>query len=84
MEKLSVRQRSVADLAKRVFAFKRTIKQWVYYAGLKYLQKNKLTEPQEAFLADLTDFFVEYIDEIEKDKDFLKKADLDPIKLPIR
>ena len=83
MEKLSVRQRSVADLAKRVLVFKRTIKQWVYYAGLKYLQKNKLTEPQEAFLADITDFFVEYIDEIEKDKDFLKKMDIGAVSLPI-
>ena len=84
MDKLSLRQRSVLDLSKRVQFFKKTIKQWIYYAGLVYLKGHKLTEPQEAFLEDITDFFVEYMDNIENDKDFLKKAELEPIELPLK
>lgn len=84
MEKLSLRQRSVVDLTTRVKTFKKTIKQWFYYAGLKYLKTHKLTEPQETFLEDITDFFVEYMDNVENDKDFLKRAELEPINLPIK
>ena len=84
MEKLSLRQRSVLDLLKRVKFFKKTIKQWFYYAGLKYLKTHKLTDAQESFLEDITDFFVEYMDDVENDKDFLKKAELEPIELPFK
>ena len=84
MEKLSLRQRSVLDLLKRVKFFKKTIKQWFYYAGLKYLKTHKLTDVQESFLEDITDFFVEYMDNVENDKDFLKKAELEPIELPFK
>ena len=84
MEKLSLRQRSALDLLKRVKFFKKTIKQWFYYAGLKYLKTHKLTDAQESFLEDITDFLVEYMDNVENDKDFLKKAELEPIELPFK
>lgn len=83
MEKLDLRQRSVVDLVSRVKFFKKTLKQWFYYAGLIYLKTHKLTDSQEAFLEDITDFFVEYMDNVEKDKNFLKKINLDPVDLPI-
>ena len=84
MEKLNLRQRSAVDLVGRVKIFKKTLKQWFYYAGLEYLKTHKLSDSQEALLEDITDFFVEYMDDVEKDTNFLKRADLEPVQLPVR
>lgn len=84
MGKFSIQQKSAIDLAERVLLFKRTIKQWIYYAGLKYMQKHKLSDSQESFLEDITDFFVEYIDDIENDKDFFKRTRLSSVDLSAR
>lgn len=82
MVKLSLRQKSVLDLGNRVLLLKSTIKQWFFHAGMKFLQGRELTEEQEAFLAEFTDFITDSIDRIEQDKSFLKKATLGPIQLP--
>lgn len=84
MGKFSIQQKSAIDLAERVLLFKRTIKQWIYYAGLKYMQKRKLSDSQESFLEDITDFLVEYIDDIENDKDFFKRTRLNSVDLSAR
>ena len=81
MEKPSIRQRSLKDLAERVLLFKRTIKQWFYYAGLKYLKTHTLTDSQETFLEDITDYFVEQMDGISSDNEFFKKPSLPPIQI---
>lgn len=82
MKELSLRQKSVLDLIRRVIPMKKTIKQWFYHAGMKFLQSHQLTDEQETFLEEVTDFFVENLDELEEDIKFLKKVELDPIKLP--
>ena len=82
MKELSLRQKSVLDLVRRVIPMKKTIKQWFYHAGMKFLQSRELTDEQEVFLEEVTDFFVENLEKIEEDRSFLKRVDLGPIQLP--
>ena len=82
MEDLSLRQKSVLDLIRRVIPLKNTIKQWFYHAGMKFLQTHELTDEQEVFLEEVTDFFVGNLEELEEDVKFLKKIELGPIQLP--
>lgn len=82
MKELSLRQKSVLDIVRRVIPMKKTIKQWFYYAGIKFLQSRELTDEQELFLEEVTDFFVENLEKIEEDRSFLKRIDLGPIQLP--
>ena len=85
MVELSLRQKSVLDLVKRVSAIKGIVKRWLYYAGMKFLQEHdNLTDEQELFLEEVTDFFVENIENIEHDKTFLKKIEMGPIDLSKR
>ena len=82
MKELSLRQKSILDLIRRVIPMKKTIKQWFYHAGMKFLQSRELTDEQEIFLEQVTDFFVENLDSLEEDIKFLEKVELGPIKLP--
>jgi hypothetical protein len=82
MKELSLRQKSVLDLIRRVIPLKKTIKQWFYHAGMKFLQSHKLTDEQEVFLEEVTDFFVENLEELEDDIRFVKKAQLGPLEFP--
>ena len=82
MKELSLRQKSVLDLIRRVIPLKKTIKQWFYHAGMKFLETHQLTDEQEVFLEEVTDFFVENLEEVTEDPKFLKKAELGPIVLP--
>ena len=81
-KKKSLRYKSNIDLAERVFAFKRTLRQWFYFAGLKYLQTHNLTDTQEATVEDFSDFVIKSMDTVEKDNNFLEKVELEPVKLP--
>ena len=47
MQEMSLRQKSVLDLIRRVKPLKKTIKQWFYHAGMKFLQGRQLTDEQE-------------------------------------
>ena len=82
MAGLSLRQKETLDLAIRVKELRNIIKRWFYYAGIKFLQDRELTDTQEEFLEEVTNFFLNNLENIEKDKDFLKKIELGPIKLP--
>ena len=81
-EKLSLRQSAYYDIIKRLHPIKEVVKRWYYRAGMKFLQSRELTDEQEVFLEEVTDFFVDNLDNIEKDQNFIKKVILDPIKLP--
>ena len=82
MRKLSLREKSVLDLIRRVIPLKKVIKQWFYYAGMKFLQSHKeLTDEEELFLEEVTDFFVENLDELKEDVKFVKKVELEPINI---
>lgn len=82
MKELSLRQKSVMDLIRRVIPLKKTIKQWFYHAGMKFLQSHELTDEQEVFLEEVTDFFVENLEELEDDIKFATKVELGPVELP--
>ena len=82
MQEMSLRQKSVLDLIRRVKPLKKTIKQWFYHAGMKFLQGRELTDEQEVFLEEVTDFFVENLEQLEEDTKFLQKVELGPIQLP--
>ena len=82
MKELSLRQKSLRDLIRRVKPLKSTIKQWFYHAGMKFLQGRELTDEQEVFLEEVTDFFVENLEELDETDKFLERVELDPIKLP--
>jgi hypothetical protein len=82
MEKLSLRQKSVLDLIRRVKPLKKFIKQWFYHAGMKFLQANQLTDEEEVFLEKVTDFYVDNLEEIDADVKFLQRAELGPVQLP--
>lgn len=84
MKELSLRQKSVLNLIRRVIPLKKTIKQWFYHAGMKFLETHQLTDEQELFLEEVTDFFVENLEEITEDPKFWKKSKLDPIVLPVK
>lgn len=79
---LSLRQKSVLDLVKKVSVLKGIIRRWLYYAGFKFIQGRNLTEEQEVFLEEVTNFFLDNLEHIEEDRSFLKKIELAPIKLP--
>jgi rhamnogalacturonyl hydrolase YesR len=82
MKELSLRQKSVRDLIRRVIPLKKTIKQWFYHAGVKFLQSHQLTDDQERFLEEVTDFFVENLEELENNAKFFKKVEMGPVELP--
>lgn len=82
MEKLSLRQKSLLNMIRRIHPVKRTIKDWYYHAGMKFLDKRELTDEQEQFLEEVTDFFMDNLENIEKDKSYLNKTELGPIQLP--
>ena len=69
-------------MAKNVLLLKDTMKRWYNYAGIKYLQEHQLTDEQEEFLEEITEFINSSIDKLESDDSFLKKIMLPPIKLP--
>ena len=82
MEGLSLRQKETSDLVRRVRNARELFKRWFYYVGIKFLQTKQLTDDQETFLEEVTDFFMSNLENIENDRSFLKKVTLDPIVLP--
>lgn len=84
MEELSLRQKSLFDLVRQISAVKPIAKRWYLHAGLKFLQNRELTDEQETFLEEITDFYIENLMNIEKDKEFIRKITLDPITLPMK
>lgn len=82
MKGLSLRQKSLLDLVRRVTPLRATIKQWFYHAGMKFLQSHELNEEQEKLLEEMTDFFIENLDTLEEDAKTLEKAQLGPVQLP--
>lgn len=82
MENLSLRQKSVLDLIRKIKPLKKFTKEWFYHAGMKFLQAHQLTDEEELFLEKVTDFFVENLEEIDEDVKFLQRVELGPIQLP--
>lgn len=81
-EKLSLKERANYEMVKRLIPVKETIKRWFCRAGMKFLQSHQLTDEQWTFLEDVTDFYMDNLENIEKDNNFIKKVVLPEIKLP--
>lgn len=84
MSELSLRQKSMMDLVGRVAPLKKIIKEWFYHAGMEFLRNRQLSDEEEVFLEEVTDFFVENLDGIEENKAYLERGKLEPIKLPVK
>lgn len=82
MEKKTLREKQLRRMAQDVLMLKDTMKKWYNFAGIKYLQEHQLTDEQEEFLEDITEFINSSIDRLENDENFLKKVLLPPVKLP--
>ena len=83
MGDLGIKQRNVRFLAKNVLLFKDTLRQWFYFAGLRYLQTHELSDAQEKFLEEMTEFYIKYMDSIENDENFFAKRELQALDIPL-
>lgn len=81
-EKLSLKERANYEMVKRLIPVKEAVKRWFCRAGMKFLQSHQLTDEQWTFLEDVTDFYMDNLENIEKDTSFIKKVVLPEIKLP--
>ena len=81
-EKLSLKERANYEMVKRLIPVKEAVKKWFCRAGMKFLQSHQLTDEQWTFLEDVTDFYMDNLENIEKDNNFIKKVVLPEIKLP--
>lgn len=82
MEKLSLGEKCALDLSRRLKPLKSAARQWFCHAGMKFLQSNELTDDEELFLERVTDFFLDNLEELDKDVKFYQRAELGPIRLP--
>lgn len=82
MHEFSLKQKSIIDLIESVIPMKHVIKRWFHHAGMKFLQSRQLTDEQEKFLEEITDFYSDNLENIERDKSFLKKIEFEEIKFP--
>ena len=62
---MNVRQKRDLDLMKRVIPVRKTIKDWYYHAGMKFINSRQFKDEEEAFLEEVTDFFIDVLDNIE-------------------
>lgn len=69
-------------MANDVLKFKDAAKKWYNHACIKYMQDRELTDEQEAFLEEISEFITNAIDTLEGDSSFLRKILLPPVKLP--
>ena len=65
-EKLSLKERANYEMVKRLIPVKEAVKKWFCRAGMKFLQSHQLTDEQWTFLEDVTDFYIDNLENIEK------------------
>lgn len=62
---MNMRQKRELNLMKRVIPVKKTIKDWYYHVGMKFINSRQFKDEEEAFLEEITEFFVSALDNIE-------------------
>ena len=62
---MNMKQRRDLDLMRRVIPVKKTIKDWYFHAGIKFLNSRQLKDEQEQFLEEVTDFYMSVLENIE-------------------
>ena len=62
---MNVRQKRDLDLMKRIIPVRKVIKDWYYHAGMKFINSRQFNDLEEAFLEEVTDFFIDNLENIE-------------------
>lgn len=62
---MNMRQKRDLNLMKRVIPVKKTIKDWYFHAGMKFLNSRQLKDNEEEFLEEVTEFYMNVLDDIE-------------------
>ena len=62
---MNMRQKRDLNLMNRVIPVKKTIKDWYFHAGMKFLNKRPLTDLEEKFLEEVTEFYMDVLENIE-------------------
>lgn len=63
---MNMKQRRDFDLMRRVIPIKKTIKDWYFHAGMKFLNSRQFKDDEEAFLEEVTEFYMDILDNIEE------------------
>ena len=62
---MNMRQKRDLNLMKRVIPVKKTIKDWYFHAGMRFLNSRQLKDNEEEFLEEITEFYMSVLDNIE-------------------
>ena len=62
---MNMRQKRDLNLMKRVIPVKKTIKDWYFHAGMKFMNSRQLKDNEEEFLEEVTEFYMNVLDNIE-------------------
>lgn len=62
---MNMRQKRDLNLMRRVVPVRKTIRDWFYHAGIKFVNSRQLTDLEENFLEEVTDFYMNILDNIE-------------------
>ena len=62
---MNMRQKRDLNLMNRVIPVKKTIKDWYFHAGMKFLNQRPLNDSEEKFLEEVTEFYMSVLDNIE-------------------
>ena len=82
MEKRTLREKEMLLMGRSVLELKDTMKKWYNHAGIRFLQTRQLTDEQEEFLEDITEFINDSIDKLEEDESFVRNVLLPPVEFP--
>lgn len=62
---MNVKHRRDLDLMRRVISVRKVIKDWYYHAGMKFINSRQFKDEEEAFLEEVTEFFINNLENIE-------------------
>ena len=62
---MNIKQRRDLDLMRRVIPVKKTIKDWFFHAGMKFMNSRQFKDEEENFLEEVTEFYMSVLDNIE-------------------
>ena len=62
---MNVKHRRDLDLMRRVIPVRKVIKDGYYHAGMKFINSRQFKDEEEAFLEEVTEFFINNLENIE-------------------
>ena len=73
---MNMKQMRDLGLMKEVIPIRNTIKNWYYHAGSQFLLSREFSMTEEAFLEEVTEFFLNNLDNIEDIEKRIRKKEL--------